>query len=125
MPILACMVIEVRFHLRGPEAPRLNIGLLPSYFNTTMFRFYGDRWQPVQCEYADRVEQEHLQRFLSHKMADYVWDATTSTRLEKQVSRGKKGEGTFAVQCALDLGGLKVSWALGTSCSLSHILGPQ
>ena len=40
----------------------------------------------MQCEYADRVEQEHLQRFLSHKMADYVWDAQTSTRLEKQVS---------------------------------------
>ena len=87
MPILACMVIEVRFHLRGSEAPRLHIGLFSSYFNATMFRFYGDRWQPVQCEYADRVEQEHLQRFLSHKMADYVWDATTSTRLEKQVRR--------------------------------------
>ncbi len=48
-------------------------------------RFYADRWQPVQCEYADRVEQEHLQRFLGHKMADYVWDTKTSTRLEKQV----------------------------------------
>ena len=53
---------------------------------SSIFRFYADRWQPVQCEYADRVEQEHLQRFLSHKMADYVWDAQTSTRLEKQVS---------------------------------------
>ena len=55
---------------------------------SSIFRFYADRWQPVQCEYADRVEQEHLQRFLSHKMADYVWDAQTSTRLEKQVSHG-------------------------------------
>ena len=44
----------------------------------------------MQCEYADRVEQEHLQRFLSHKMADYVWDAQTSTRLEKQVSHDSR-----------------------------------
>ena len=57
-----------------------------SLTSSSIFRFYADRWQPVQCEYADRVEQEHLQRFLSHKMADYVWDAQTSTRLEKQVS---------------------------------------
>ena len=42
-------------------------------------------WQPVQCEYADRIEHEHLQRFLGHKMADYVWDVNTSTRIEKQV----------------------------------------
>ena len=48
--------------------------------------FYEHSWQPVQCEYADRIEQEHLQRFLGHKMADYVWDHQTSTRLEKQVS---------------------------------------
>ena len=47
--------------------------------------FYENTWQPVQCEYADRVEQEHLQRFLGHKMADYVWDSNTSQRLEKQV----------------------------------------
>ncbi|TRY71739.1 hypothetical protein TCAL_08151 [Tigriopus californicus] len=47
--------------------------------------FYETTWQPVQCEYADRIEQEHLQRFLGHKMADYVWDTSTSQRLEKQV----------------------------------------
>ncbi len=47
--------------------------------------FYESTWQPVQCEYADRIEHEHLQRFHGHKMADYVWDASTSTRLEKQV----------------------------------------
>jgi len=47
--------------------------------------FHGDTWQPVACEYADRIEREHLGRFLGHKMADYVWDAGTSTRLEKQV----------------------------------------
>jgi hypothetical protein len=49
----------------------------------------------MQCEYADRIEQEHLQRFLGHRMADYVWDASTSTRLEKQV-----GTKTANVGCA-------------------------
>ena len=48
--------------------------------------FYEHTWQPVQCEYADKIEQEHLNRFLGHKMADYVWDSSTSQRLEKQVS---------------------------------------
>ena len=71
------------FRLVWPAPKRLSIS-----------RFYADRWQPVQCEYADRVEQEHLQRFLSHKMADYVWDAQTSTRLEKQVSQSV-GEGSL------------------------------
>ena len=43
-------------------------------------------WQPLQCEYADRIEQEHLNHFRGHKMADYVWDSANQTRLEKQVS---------------------------------------
>jgi hypothetical protein len=47
--------------------------------------FYDANWQPLPCEQADRVEQEHLLRFRSHKMADYVWDSTTGTRLESQV----------------------------------------
>nr|XP_040565528.1 phospholipase DDHD1-like [Lepeophtheirus salmonis] len=47
--------------------------------------FHETTWQPVQCEHADRIEREHLSRFLNHKMADYVWDPTTSSRLEKQV----------------------------------------
>ncbi len=42
-------------------------------------------WQPLNCEDADRIEQEHLNRFRGHKMADYVWDAASGTRLEKQV----------------------------------------
>ncbi len=48
--------------------------------------FHAENWQPVASEYADRIEQEHLQRFHGHKMADYVWDSSTSTRLEKQVT---------------------------------------
>ena len=43
-------------------------------------------WQPLQCEYADRIEQEHLNHFRGHKMADYVWDSATQSRLERQVS---------------------------------------
>ena len=43
-------------------------------------------WQPLQCEYADRIEQEHLNHFRGHKMADYVWDSVTQQRLERQVS---------------------------------------
>ena len=42
-------------------------------------------WQPLQCEYADRIEQEHLNHFRGHKMADYVWDSATQSRLERQV----------------------------------------
>jgi len=42
-------------------------------------------WQPLQCEYADRIEQEHLNHFRGHKMADYVWDSANQTRLEKQI----------------------------------------
>ena len=42
-------------------------------------------WQPLNCEDADRIEQEHLNRFRGHKMADYVWDSASGTRLEKQV----------------------------------------
>lgn len=53
--------------------------------------FNENGWQPVQCEYADRIEQEHLQRFLGHKMADYVWDSATSSRLEKQVRKSPSG----------------------------------
>ena len=48
--------------------------------------FYQASWQPLPCEQADRIEQEHLLRFRSHKMADYVWDAATGTRLESKVS---------------------------------------
>ncbi len=44
-------------------------------------------WQPLQCEYADRIEQEHLNHFRGHKMADYVWDSATQQRLEKQVDQ--------------------------------------
>ena len=47
--------------------------------------FHDTSWQPVECEHADRIEAEHIKRFLGHKMADYVWDATTSMRREIQV----------------------------------------
>ncbi len=47
--------------------------------------FHEGTWQPVQAEYSDKIEQEHLDRFLGHKMADYVWDSSTSQRLDKQV----------------------------------------
>ena len=43
-------------------------------------------WQPVDCEHADRIEAEHIKRFLGHKMADYVWDPRTSSRRVIQVS---------------------------------------
>ena len=47
--------------------------------------FHDTSWQPVECEHADRIEAEHIKRFLGHKMADYVWDAKTSMRREIQV----------------------------------------
>ena len=47
--------------------------------------FHDTSWQPVDCEHADRIEGEHMKRFLGHKMADYVWDARTSMRREIQV----------------------------------------
>ena len=47
--------------------------------------FHDTSWQPVDCEHADRIEAEHIKRFLGHKMADYVWDARTSMRREIQV----------------------------------------
>ena len=47
--------------------------------------FHDTSWQPVDCEHADRIEGEHIKRFLGHKMADYVWDARTSTRKEVMV----------------------------------------
>ena len=47
--------------------------------------FHDTSWQPVECEHADRIEAEHIKRFLGHKMADYVWDARTSMRKEIQV----------------------------------------
>ena len=48
--------------------------------------FHDTSWQPVECEHADRIEAEHIKRFLGHKMADYVWDARTSMRKEIQVN---------------------------------------
>ena len=35
-------------------------------------RFHDTSWQPVDCEHADRIEAEHIKRFMGHKMADYV-----------------------------------------------------
>ena len=59
-------------------------------------------WQPLQCEYADRIEQEHLNHFRGHKMADYVWDSVTQQRLEKQVPmvHGLSSKKTF-LSCQL------------------------
>lgn len=72
--------------LRGTWYGHLHITLFLKEKHVAMTnRFYENTWQPLQCEYADKVEQEHLQRFLNHKMADYVWDHSTSSRLEKQV----------------------------------------
>ena len=61
-------------------------------------------WQPLQCEYADRIEQEHLNHFRGHKMADYVWDSVTQQRLEKQVPmvHGLSSKKTF-LSCQLSL----------------------
>ena len=47
--------------------------------------FHDQSWQPVDCEHADRIEAEHIKRFMGHKMADYVWDPRTSSRREIQV----------------------------------------
>jgi len=47
--------------------------------------FHDQSWQPVDCEHADRIEAEHIKRFMGHKMADYVWDPRTSSRREIQI----------------------------------------
>ena len=48
--------------------------------------FHDTSWQPVDCEHADRIEGEHIKRFMGHKMADYIWDPTNSCRREVAVS---------------------------------------
>ena len=48
--------------------------------------FHDTSWQPVDCEHADRIEAEHIKRFMGHKMADYIWDPTNQCRREVMVS---------------------------------------
>ena len=59
--------------------------------------FHDQSWQPVDCEHADRIEGEHIKRFLGHKMADYVWDARTSMRKEIQVMMTLKVQLMFVI----------------------------
>ena len=51
--------------------------------------FHDTSWQPVDCEHADRIEAEHIKRFMGHKMADYIWDPTNQCRREVMVSLEK------------------------------------
>ena len=60
--------------------------------------FHDQLWQPVDCEHADRIESEHINRFMGHKMADYVWDATTSTRREIAVQHTMTFPGEYRVE---------------------------
>ena len=48
--------------------------------------FHDTSWQPVDCEHADRIEAEHIKRFMGHKMADYIWDPTNQCRRDVMVS---------------------------------------
>merc|ERR1719384_361424 len=60
--------------------------------------FHDTSWQPVECEHADRIEAEHIKRFLGHKMADYVWDAKTSMRREIQIQHTMSFPGEYRVE---------------------------
>ena len=51
--------------------------------------FHDQSWQPVDCEHADRIESEHINRFMGHKMADYVWDSLSQTRRQIQVGHSQ------------------------------------
>ena len=52
--------------------------------------FLDTSWQPVDCEHADRIEAEHIKRFMGHKMADYIWDPTNQCRRQVMVSLAEK-----------------------------------
>ena len=52
--------------------------------------FHDTSWQPVDCEHADRIEAEHIKRFMGHKLADYIWDPSTSSRRVISVSLTEK-----------------------------------
>jgi len=60
--------------------------------------FHDTSWQPVDCEHADRIEAEHIKRFMGHKMADYIWDPTNQCRREVMVQHTMQFPGEYRVE---------------------------